>query len=73
MDDLVVLQTVPTQIEASLVCDVLREEGIRCYDRPTNFAVGAADGSWTPGPREIVVRAADAERARDVIQSRPRV
>jgi hypothetical protein len=73
MDDLVVVTTVPTQVEASLVCDVLREEEIPCYDRPTNFAVGAADGAWAPGPREIVVRAADAERARDVIQSRPRV
>lgn len=70
MDDLLVVQTVATQLEASLVCDVLREEGIPAYDRPTNFAVGAADGAWSPGPREIVVRADQADRARDVLASR---
>jgi hypothetical protein len=70
VDDLVVVRAVPTQLEASLVCDILREEGIACYDRPTNFAVGAADGSWTPGPREIVVRADQASRAHEVIASR---
>jgi hypothetical protein len=70
VDDLVVVQALPTQLEASLVCDILREEGIPCYDRPTNFAVGAADGAWTPGPREVVVRAADVDRAREVIASR---
>jgi hypothetical protein len=70
VDDLVVLTAVPTQPEASLVCDVLREEGIRCFDRPTNFAVGAADGAWAVGPREIVVRADDAARAREVLASR---
>jgi ribonuclease HII len=73
VDDLVVLTAVPTVIEASIVCDVLREEGIPCYDRATNFAVGAGDGYPSPGPREIVVRAADADRARDVIGSRPSV
>lgn len=50
--------------------DVLREEGIPAYERPTNFGAGSADGAWGPGPREIVVRADQAERAREVLASR---
>jgi hypothetical protein len=71
VDDLVVLQTVSSQLEASLVCDVLREEEIPCFARTTNFAAGAADGAWSAaGPREIVVRADQAARAREVLASR---
>src|SRR5438094_548539 len=34
-------------MEASLICGVLRNVGIRCLDRPTNFAAGA-NAAW-PG------------------------
>ena len=72
MDDLVVLEAVPTVMEAGLICGILRDAGIQCYDRPTNFAVGAADGYPSPGPREIVVRGADAGKARETLELRRR-
>ena len=57
-------------MEAGLICGILRDAGIECYDRPTNFAVGAADGLPSPGPREIVVRAVDAGKARKTLELR---
>jgi hypothetical protein len=70
VDDLVVLRTVRTPLEASVVLGFLRDEGIECFDRPTNFAVGASDGYPGVGPREVVVRAADAARARELLERR---
>ena len=67
MDDLVVIETVPTAMEAGLVCGILRNVGIRCFDRPTNFAAGANDGWALSGWREIVVSGEDAEEAREVL------
>jgi hypothetical protein len=70
VDDLVVVRHVPTPLEASMVAGLLREEGIECYDRPTNFAVGAADGWAAAGPREVVVRAEDEQRALELLDRR---
>jgi len=67
VDDFVVVETVPTVMEASLICGVLRNVGIRCLDRPTNFAAGANDGWPSGGWREIVVRGEDADEARKVL------
>jgi hypothetical protein len=67
MDDLVVVDAVPTVMEASIVCGLLRDAGIECYDRPTNYAVAAMDGWPSAGPREIVVRGEDADKARKVL------
>jgi hypothetical protein len=72
MDDLVVVEAVPTEMEAGIVCDLLRDAGIECFDRPTNFAAGAMDGLTSAGPREIVVRGEDAERARTVLEQQRR-
>jgi hypothetical protein len=73
VDDLVVLEAVSTQQEADLICAILRNEGIQCMPRPTNFAAGANDGYLLSGPREVFVRAEDLGRARDVLalQRRP--
>jgi len=67
VDDFVVVETVPTVMEASLICGILRNVGIRCLDRPTNFAAGANDGWPSGGWREIVVRGEDADEARKVL------
>jgi hypothetical protein len=72
VDDLVVIDAVPTAVEASVVCGLLRDAGIECYDRPTNFAVGAMDGWPSAGPREIVVRGDDAGQARRVLEAQRR-
>jgi hypothetical protein len=72
VDDLVTVEVVPTGIEAALLCGILRDAGIRCFDRPTNFAVAAADVYFTPGPREIIVRAEDGDTARKLLDDRRR-
>ena len=72
MDDLVTVEVVPSVLEATLVCGILRDAGIECFDRPTNFAVGAQDGLTSGGPREIVVRGEDAEEARAAIAEQRR-
>jgi hypothetical protein len=68
VDDFVVVETVPTVMEAGLICGILRNAGIQCLDRPTNFAVGANDGWPSGGWREIVVRGEDAGKARKVLE-----
>jgi hypothetical protein len=70
VDDLVVVKTVRNALEASVVSGLLREDEIECFDRPTNFAVGASDGYPAVGPREIVVRAVDEARARELLDRR---
>ncbi len=68
MDDEVGVTVVGSAPEAELACRLLRTENIDCYYRPTSFAAGAGDGLVSLGsPREIVVRAADAERARELL------
>jgi hypothetical protein len=69
MDDLVVVESVATETEANLVCGILRDSGIECYDRPTNQAAGAFDGWAAGGAREIVVRAEDAEEAQRILEA----
>jgi hypothetical protein len=65
MDDEVGVTVVGSEPEAELACRLLRTENIDCYHRPTSFAAGAGDGLVSLGsPREIVVRPADATRAR---------
>jgi hypothetical protein len=68
VDDLVVLEAVSTVMEAELICGLLRNEGIECLDRPTNFGAGANDGWPGAGSREIVVRSEDLEKARSVLE-----
>jgi hypothetical protein len=68
VDDEVSVTVVGSQPEAEMACELLRTENIACYHRPTSFAAGAGDGLVSLGsPREIVVRAEDAERARQLL------
>ena len=68
MEGEVAVTVVGTEPEAELACQLLRTENIACYFRPTSFAAGAGDGFASMGtPREIVVRAADAMRARELL------
>jgi hypothetical protein len=68
MDDEVAVTVVGSEPEAELACQLLRTENIPCYFRATSFAAGAGDGLVSLGsPREIVVRAEDAERARELL------
>jgi Putative prokaryotic signal transducing protein len=69
MGDLVTLETVGSEAEADLICGLLRGEGIDCIHRPTNFASASMDGLTSAGPREILVGAGDADRAREILQA----
>jgi hypothetical protein len=68
VDDEISVTVVGSQPEAELACELLRTEGIPCYHRPTSYAAGAGDGLVSLGsPREIVVLARDAGRARELL------
>ena len=60
---------VPTVWEAELLCDELRAAGIRCFHRITDVGFGGSQIASTGGPREVVVRAADLERAAKIAKS----
>jgi hypothetical protein len=65
--ELVRLTIVSSESEAEILRGLLATEGIESIQRPTDFAAGALDG-WAPGgAREILVRPADVETARELI------
>jgi hypothetical protein len=64
------LAVVASGIEAEMLCGLLRAEGIICFSRATNQGAGAADGVPRGfGATEIVVRASDLERARELLNA----
>jgi len=65
-DELVVVDTVGTEFEADAVCGLLREAGIECNHRGAT-STGGVLGGVGQGIREVVVRAEDAERAREAL------
>jgi hypothetical protein len=66
-DDLVRLTIAANETEAELIRGLLRTEGIESMQRQTDVAAGALDG-WAPGgAREVLVLAADLDRARELI------
>jgi hypothetical protein len=66
-DDLVRLTVVRSEIEAEALRGMLTSAGIASMQRPTDFAAGALDGWAAGGTREVLVRAADIEAARELI------
>jgi hypothetical protein len=65
--DAVYLTLVPSEVEAELLCALLRTDGIECEQRPTNFSVGMMDGMPGGGPREVFVGEQDLARAREIL------
>lgn len=65
--ELVRLTIAPSATEADLLQGLLATEGIESIHRPTDVAAGALDGWAAAGAREILVRVADLERARELI------
>jgi hypothetical protein len=65
------LTVVSDDVEAEIVCGLLRTSGIDCYHRKTDLGSGATGGMLSGfGPSEILVASADLERARDVLALR---
>ena len=67
MAEAVYLTLVPSEVEAELLCALLRTEGIECDQRPTNFSVGTMDGMPGGGPREVFVGEQDLARAQELL------
>jgi hypothetical protein len=65
--DAVYLTLVPSEVEAELLCALLRTEGIECDQRPMNFSVGTMDGMPGGGPREVFVGEQDLARAQELL------
>jgi len=55
MDEGVVVTTVSDEIEAEVVCGLLRSAGIDCGHRVTEATDSAFEGIAFDGPREILV------------------
>jgi hypothetical protein len=72
MSDLVTLDVVPNEVEAELICGILREAGIPAMQRLTTGGAGATDGFPVGGAREILVRAEQLERARKTLEHQER-
>ena len=67
MDGGVVLTTVSDEMEAEVVCGMLRAAGIECGHRVTEATDSAFEGIAADGPREILVHATELEAARAVL------
>jgi Putative prokaryotic signal transducing protein len=69
--DEVVVTVVETETEAQIVCGLLRSNGIDCYYRDTQAIDSPLEDFTAAGAREIVVRAADGEAARELLAADP--
>jgi Putative prokaryotic signal transducing protein len=70
-DGEVVVTVVETEPEAQIVCGLLRSNGIDCFYRDTEAIDSPLEDFTAAGSREIVVRAADAEAARELLAADP--
>ena len=68
-DELVRLTIASSEPEAEVIRGLLATDGIDSLQRPTDFAAGALDGWAAGGAREVLVRAADLEAARELLDS----
>ncbi|MDX6506488.1 MAG: putative prokaryotic signal transducing protein [Gaiellaceae bacterium] len=68
MDDSVRVTTAPGEPEAEAYCQLLRQNGIECAHRLTPEEDSAFENfGGEGGIREILVRPADLERARELL------
>ncbi len=66
MDEPVPVTTVADELEADVVCGLLRSAGLECGFRPTAAADSAFEG-FGAGRMEIIVHPSDLKAAREVI------
>jgi Putative prokaryotic signal transducing protein len=69
MDELVTVAVAQFEGEAVALRDLLKSAGIEAIYRATNQGAAALDGLVTGAPQEILVRAEDAELAKEVLES----
>ena len=61
------MTTVSDEVEADVVCGLLRSAGIECGHRVTDAIDSPLEGIAADGPREILVHASDLETARALL------
>ena len=66
-DEGVVVKVVSSGPEADVVCGLLRSAGIDCAYRETEAIESSLEDFTAAGPREILVRAADLDAARELL------
>ena len=59
--------TVVNEVEAEVICGLLRSAGIKCGHRPAQVATGSLEALAVGGPHEVRVDEADLETARGLI------
>jgi hypothetical protein len=65
---LVTLTVVSSELEADMLCGMLRANGIAGTYRLTNLAAGMSDASFAMGtPREILVEEEQLQKARELL------
>jgi len=64
------LTVVGTQEEADVLCSLLRANGIECGERAAPELYPMRHGGWG-GPREVLVREADLDAARELVEAPP--
>jgi hypothetical protein len=70
VSELVRLTIVADEFAAETILALLRTEGIEAIQQKTDLAAGMADASASAfGPREILVRPDDLDRARELIEA----
>ena len=67
-EQIVKLTVVANEIEAEVILSLLRTAGIESVQQMTNYGAGGIDAVGSGGPREILVRAEDLERATALIE-----
>jgi len=69
------LTVAPTEVEAEMVCGLLRTEGIECFSRPAQLfglVVPVGGNVANPGgPHEVVVDEHDLAAARALLAAKP--
>jgi hypothetical protein len=65
--DEVIVKVVSGEPEADIACGLLRSAGIECWYRDTAEIDDAYEDFIESGPREIIVRTADADVARQLL------
>ena len=60
--------TVVDEVEAELICGLLRSAGIKCAHRQAGVASGSLEALNLGGPHEVLVAEEDLEAARELIE-----
>jgi hypothetical protein len=67
----VVVATVANELDADVVCGLLRANGINCWTQDTEEIDDPNEDFIESGPHEVVVSATDADAAKQILSATP--